>query len=482
MSKSYLLAPSVHLFDEIISHLENSSSDFSQNIVVFPGKRPSHFLQKRITETYRKSYLPPLIFSIDEFVGFLFEIINAGNFSSPSLLDAVIILFDIYRAEQEHIGDIHFLTFEKFLPLGIKMFNELEELHSAMKTHREVNEIVSGLTYGKLFTLSSLYEKFYTTLQVERLYTRAMKYNAVASSYSLQHTDIFHKIILAGFFGLTEAEKTLFIKLSQAEQSVFIFQKGKGIGRVIDELHLTTVIKGEDINSSEINFTACPDIHGQVYALNALMGNNAQQQFPLNEHSVIVLPSSSSLFPLLQQSLSLLNENEYNISLGFALRFSPLYSFYELLLDVIATKQDEKYYIPSYLKFVLHPYTKNIYFKKRTDVTRIVFHSVEEYFTKKFPGMFFSLSELNDATTIFDSVAKAFDEDDKITSQEIHEHLRNIHEQLLKPLSSFATIADFAQKSITVFEFISHHSTARLHPFFSPFAEQFIHTFEKLTQ
>ena len=203
---------------------------------------------------------------------------------------------------------------------------------------------------------------------------------------------------------------------------------------------------------------------------------------PTNESSVIVLPASSSLFPLLHQSLSSLQENEYNISLGYALRFSPMYSFYSLLLDVIATKQEDKFFLPSYLKFVLHPYTKNIYFKKRADVTRILFHSIEEHCVKKSAGMFFSLHELENEASIFATVASSFDETENITAEEVQNHLRVMHEQLLKPLLSLNSVADFARKSIAVFKLLYYNSTARRHPFFSPFAEQFIHSFEKLTE
>ena len=63
-----VLPPSVPLVDEAAARLIPEGADFSRNLVVFPGKRPAHFLRKAIAEKRGSGFIPPVIFSMEEFV------------------------------------------------------------------------------------------------------------------------------------------------------------------------------------------------------------------------------------------------------------------------------------------------------------------------------------------------------------------------------------------------------------------------------
>ena len=71
--KSLLISPRENLIESVLPHLKGSGRDYSQTLVVFPGKRPSHFLRKALARRLGGSFIPPLIFSMDEFIDFAFE-------------------------------------------------------------------------------------------------------------------------------------------------------------------------------------------------------------------------------------------------------------------------------------------------------------------------------------------------------------------------------------------------------------------------
>ena len=49
----------------------NRGSDISRLAFVFEGKRPSLFLEKALSKKIGRSFFPPSIFSIDEFVQYI---------------------------------------------------------------------------------------------------------------------------------------------------------------------------------------------------------------------------------------------------------------------------------------------------------------------------------------------------------------------------------------------------------------------------
>ena len=47
--------------------------------------------------------------------------------------------------------------------------------------------------------------------------------------------------------------------------------------------------------------------------------------------------------------------------MGYPLHRTPVYGFFNNLMELVASMEGERVYVPDYLKFVLHPYAKNIF-------------------------------------------------------------------------------------------------------------------------
>ena len=96
-----IIQPDTSLIDEIRSHLKNKGKDYSSNLVIFPGKRPSHFLRKAIARGIKQSFIPPVILSMDEFIDYAYE--NMCTERKLETIDAVAILYDIQRKSLQPI-------------------------------------------------------------------------------------------------------------------------------------------------------------------------------------------------------------------------------------------------------------------------------------------------------------------------------------------------------------------------------------------
>ena len=518
-----LLVPSgKNLIEEIIPKLMRAERDYSTNLVVFPGKRPSHFLRKALALEIKGSFVPPVVLSIDEFVDRLCEKIVPGR--KLESIDAVSLLYDIHRKAVQPLGGGSFMTPDSFFPIGLKIYRDIEELYIEGVDYHLVREIqpyteeaIPEQSLKRLQSLSFFYEEFYKTVKVTGFSTRSLRYRAAADTVEETGADGFQQMIFAGFFALTRSEIKMFQKLLLRDDTLFIFQDGRGLKEKLAELGIanTTVdfcnkqhvagmqqnsplekgvqgvvsgpekaqpplspfIKGE--SNQNISFYSSAETHGQVYALHTLLGTKEEELKPFLDNTAIVLPSPDTLFPLLRQGISMIDENSYNISLGYPLQRTPVFAFLNNIMELITTMDGDRIYLPEYLNFVLHPYTKNIYFNGSAEITRIMFHALEEALAKYRTKTFVSLKEIEEDDRFLQLLMDRIPRGGDMPAKELlREHLRSIHRNTIGKFLSFEDVKDFSLKCTELLTYIFNNSTARLHPLFYPFSESFIRSLE----
>jgi len=503
-----LLSPEKDLITVIADELLRWQPDFRQLLVVFPERRPGHYLRKALAERLGRSYLPPRCLSLDDFIDDVYAEKLCRQDRKITPLEAVGFLYEIHRRHPQPLGGAAFLQFDQFFPLGLKIYRDLEELKQAQVKPEELGQADTLVQFNlpaetgrRLQGLSFFYENFYGEIERAGFSTPAFRLNFILNNFS---PDIFkeERIILAGFFSLTRSEAELLIKMLSLPQTQLYLIEAKGLAYLEKLLGLSfdaeTIHPRQDIPSekeglnaeekprrAELKFCLAPDSHGQIFALNQEIEAQLKNPEGLNERQVIVLPAAETLFPLYHQTLSSLPSEKFNISLGYPLTRTPLYSFFEGLFNLIQTKDEaNRFYTPEYLRFVLHPYTKNIYFpgpQRRADFTRILFHLVEETLTNLRGKLFWSLEEIEGHPQIANSLKRyAFSHPDAAEPDLFLLHLRQIHRKTILPFLEIDNLGDLAKKLIALTEYIGNESTASLHAFFEPYAEAFLHQFEAL--
>ena len=474
--KNLLVSPSVDIVEFVGDLLLKDKDNLCENLIVFPGKRPSHFLRKYLADELKTSFKAPKIFSIDEFIDFVYKYLGYTD-RMINAIDGVSIIFDLNKDKELIIDDNARLTLDDFLPWGFKIFSDFEEMYIELIKPSRLKgiETIAGeklpiRIQQKLTSLSTLYESFYDFFPQNNISTRASRYREVANNIENVDFDIFKKILLIGFFALTESEKRIFGQLEKKSNTSIIFQKGPGIESLISKLQVDVEEKGEGAKAPEINFYKAMDVHGEIFALNQTIS----KEEGFTRKDLIVLPSADTLFPVVQHTLGSAG-NEYNISMGYPLFRTPVYALIETLGKLMETRGDDDYYIPDYLKFVLHPYVKNIYLDRASYPTRIIFHTIEEQFVRQ-ERRFIKLEEIEeDKKIISDCVRKlATSQGAKIDRVKIKSHLSNIHRILIKPFETIKNIEDFADKLLHSISFISQNSQASMHPYTVPFIKTMI--------
>ncbi len=488
MSKTLIIGPQENLIERTASLIGPSGKDYSDNLVVFPGRRPAHFLRRELAQRGKGSFIPPMILSMDDFVDYVVEAVHPVR--NVETVDAIAILYQIHRSAPKPLGGESFITLDSFFSLGIKLFTDIEELYiewvpSAMV--REIqpfaDEVIPRHALARLQSLHFFYKTFYEKISHLGMATRSMRYRVAAENILESGIDRFEKVIFAGFYALTRCEKDLFSKLLPGEKVIFIFQDGPGLGERLSELGIETGNAGSSPPEPKIHFYSSPDTHGQVFALGSILKEKSEKKGLLNEKTTIVLPSSETLFPLLRLGMTCIDKDDFNISLGYPLHRTPVFGFLNNLMELIGSMEDDRIYVPDYMKLVLHPYIKNIYCRGNAEITRIMFHTIEEILQKSRTRMFATLSEIEDNEKILSGITeKLRQEEEGMTRAEIREHLRMIHLNTIEKFLSFRDIGDFAAKCAELLTFVFNNSTARLHPLFHPFSESFIRVLETVSK
>jgi len=353
---------------------------------------------------------------MDEFVDWVFEKGRKGRRGKNrprkrlEALDAVAILYDLHRKAPRKLGGQSFLTPDAFFPIGLKIYRDIEELciekvpPPALKDVAPLaGEGIPPLSRETLQDLSFFYEEFYGWVLASGYSTRSLRYRTVSDAMGEASLDPFLQIVFAGFFAFTRSEKDLFKRISSQEKVRFVFKEGTGLGERLSELGIEAEKDpAGETDLPEVHFYQSPDMHGQVFALSGLVEEKWREKFPFDERTVIVLPSSETLFPLFHQTLSLMEGDNWNISMGYPLHRTPIYGFFNNLMELVASMEGERVYVPDYLRFVLHPYAKNIYFRDSSEVTRILFHSLERRLTDSRGRLFLTLSEIEEDGPLFE--------------------------------------------------------------------------------
>jgi len=483
MKRSFLISPAYNLIEFVGDILLTNPQDLSKNLIVFPGKRPGHFLRKYIADKLKMPFATPLILSIDEFIDYVYYKMLRFNDRGIEPIDGVPIIFQLNTTERLIADKEVPLSLDEFLPWGFKLFSDFEELYiedvSPLKL-KEVETIVDEelptKVREKILTLSNLYKLFYEKISSLNLSTRSLRYQKVALNIKNADFEIFNQILFVGFFVLTNSERKIVSYLTQHDNVILIFQKGEGIEQTIKSLNIEVEKKEAEVKLPEIKFYQATDAHGEIFKLNHLISERKK----FDHKDVIVLPLPDTLFPIVQHTLGFTVDG-FNISMGYPLSHTPVYALIQILGRLLETRKGDEYYMPDYLNFVLHPYMKNIYFNRASYATRIIFHTIEEYITDQ-QKRFVTLKEIEENNDIIKVCIKKLQKHEglQIDQEKIKNHLHSIHETLIKQFENIKNIEDFGDKLLFFFSFLSENSPVNLHPYTVPFIKTMLEAIYEL--
>ncbi len=441
-----------NLADLLVAEYLSMEEDISRLAFVFGGKRPGLFLKRALAGRMTRGFFPPVCFSMDEYV----DHVLAGS-ARVGRINDLEACFLMYRLVKKHTPEIlkRRENFAEFLPWAREIISFIDQLDLEDVDAGSVRNIQLNAQIGYdvpadinmlLEHILLLRQEYHNRLNELGLVSRGLAYLS-ASRVKQKGPAGFERIFFCNLFYLHRTEERLIQNACEGGRAVLVFQGGRE-WPVLDALASRTGwnIGRSDVSGRgyELSIRAGFDLHSQVCVVRDILRVPGRA-----ESSVVVLPDSNSLIPLVSEISGVCQD--FNVSLGYPLKRSPVYSLFECILRSQQTRRNGQYYARDYLRTLSHPLAKNLrYVNNDPSVTRILVHTVEEVIIgmeqTDFGGsLFIDPGSVAASHDVYDlALAKMKHMDVRVSRKELEDLLAAVHELLFSSWEKTASLAGFA--------------------------------------
>lgn len=379
---------------------KHTEGNLAHTAVVFPNKRAGLFFNEYLAQESDSPIWSPAYVSISE----LFRSLSPREVGDPVKL--VCELYKIFRRETqstETLDDFYFWgemlisdfdDADKNRVDTDKLFSNLQDLRNIMDDYTFIDDeqeeaIRQFFQNFSIERRTALKERFISLWNVlgniykgfrESLASQNIAYEGMMYRHVIEHLDVdklpYEKYIFVGFNVLNKVEHTLFTQLKDAGKAVFYWdydefymkenrqavthEAGEFIRRNLRDF--PSPLSGELFKNlskpKEVHYIASSTENAQARYLPQWIRNNLTTP---EKETAVVLCNEALLQPVLH---SLPAEVKHvNITMGFPLSQTPVYSFLIALLELHThgfNFKSGRYTFQSVVTLLKHPYTRQL--------------------------------------------------------------------------------------------------------------------------
>lgn len=379
---------------------KHTEGNLAHTAVVFPNKRAGLFFNEYLAQESESPIWSPAYVSISE----LFRSLSPWEVGDPVKL--VCELYKIFRRETqstETLDDFYFWgemlisdfdDADKNKVDTDKLFSNLQDLRNIMDDYTFIDDeqeeaIRQFFQNFSIERRTALKERFISLWDVlgniykgfrESLASQNIAYEGMMYRHVIEHLDVdklpYEKYVFVGFNVLNKVEHTLFTQLKDAGKAVFYWdydefymkenrqavthEAGEFIRRNLRDF--PSPLSGELFKNlskpKEVHYIASSTENAQACYLPQWIRNNLTTP---EKETAVVLCNEALLQPVLH---SLPAEVKHvNITMGFPLSQTPVYSFLIALLELHThgfNFKSGRYTFQSVVTLLKHPYTRQL--------------------------------------------------------------------------------------------------------------------------
>ena len=379
---------------------KHTEGNLAHTAVVFPNKRAGLFFNEYLAQESESPIWSPAYVSISE----LFRSLSPWEVGDPVKL--VCELYKIFRRETqstETLDDFYFWgemlisdfdDADKNKVDTDKLFSNLQDLRNIMDDYTFIDDeqeeaIRQFFQNFSIERRTALKERFISLWDVlgniykgfrESLASQNIAYEGMMYRHVIEHLDVdklpYEKYVFVGFNVLNKVEHTLFTQLKYAGKAVFYWdydefymkenrqavthEAGEFIRRNLRDF--PSPLSGELFKNlskpKEVHYIASSTENAQARYLPQWIRNNLTTP---EKETAVVLCNEALLQPVLH---SLPAEVKHvNITMGFPLSQTPVYSFLIALLELHThgfNFKSGRYTFQSVVTLLKHPYTRQL--------------------------------------------------------------------------------------------------------------------------
>ncbi|MFH1772079.1 MAG: PD-(D/E)XK nuclease family protein [Candidatus Omnitrophota bacterium] len=441
------------LSEFICANFLKDGADLSSVACVFGGRRPALFLRRKLAKTINSGYIPPSVFTIDDFVDYL---IPGGKYLKPlGQLDSSYI---IYKLVLNHIPELteNRNNFGDFMSWAQEISSFIEQLDIEdiscdslfdIQKSAEIGYEIPASINKILKCIGALRKDYHDYLIGKNIRSKGMRYLDASRLVSKASLDEYKVIIFCNFFYLYSTEQKIIKNIIDRGKGICIFQGSGDEWPVLEEnfRNFSKPVSPSRIDNKPLDFSLYQgfDTHSQVCMVREII-----KKIKNKDDTVIVVPDSKALVPLLAEISSIVDE--FNVSMGYPLNKSPLYELFELIFKCQESRHDETYYANAYINLIKHPLIKNLLICETSSVTRVMMHTIEELLqgmqeSSIGGSLFFKLEEIEKDPDVFSITKQTLaNMDIAISHKQCEAVITEIHNSLFRAFEGVRDFSGFA--------------------------------------
>lgn len=464
-----------HVVDYIDRHYVRPNKDLSRLCLVFGGRRPALFIKKDLAKLIGRAYIPPRFFTIDEWMAYV-----AYGSDWPSVGSDLDHCYTIYRLAFELCPWVcrGREAFAQFLPWAREILHFIEQLDledvpldalKIVQEHAQIGFSVPEDINKLLMHLSVLRQEYHRGLQRRQLAPRGFQYRQAAKRVGSCDISAFDEILFCNFFYLHRTEDIVIKNIYDRGQAVLFVQgdqrRWPALSRIAQSFG-TPIVEEKEVKPTTFNLKIYEafDSHAQAGLVKEILEGITEP-----ESTVIVLPDGDFLSTLLTAVGGQLKE--FNISMGYPLKRSALYTLLALVIEAQNRRKEGLYYTKDYLRLLQHPLVKSLVFGQAQGVARLLVAKAQEVLkgellTDLSGRLFLDPEDIVGDEKLLDAVIQALQGMDMtLKASDVKKIARIVHKVFFNSFENIRSAVDLATAVEGFVEFMQAHSTMDKYPF-----------------
>jgi hypothetical protein len=455
-----------HVVDYVYRYYVEHDKDLSRLCLVFGGRRPSLFIKRDLARCIGKAYMPPRFFTIDEWMAYV-----AYGEQVPFKGNDLDHCYTIYQLAFELCPWVcrGRESFAQFLPWAREILHFIEQLDledvpldslKIIREHAEIGFSVPEDINKLLMHLSTLRGAYHQELADKQLAPRGFQYRQAARRVEKCDLKPFDEILFCNFFYLHRTENTVLKNIYDQGLAVLFMQgdqrRWPALSRIAKTFG-TPILEGKEVKPTAFNLKIYEafDSHAQAGLVKEILEGIAQR-----ESTVIVLPDGDFLSTLLTAVGDSLEE--FNVSMGYPLKRSALYTLLTLMMEAQNRRKGELYYTKDYLSLLRHPLIKNLSIGSN-QIEKVLKGDI---LTDLSGRLFLDPDDILRDEKLLSAVIQSLQAMEMtVTPSELKKTIQVIHKVFLNSFENIRCAADLAAALQGFVAFMQTHSTMDKYPF-----------------
>lgn len=382
----------ITFLEETLAKIKEETSALSELVIILPSKRACGFLLNHLKSSADKTFFPPKISSIEEFI---------QEISNLKIIDPTELLFESYKVYLKVISNQEKDSFEVYSSWAKTLLNDFNEIDRHL--------ISTNSFFNYLSTIKNINHWGVQNEQTQLVKNYLKFWNSLPSFYDLLRTELIHKNqgyqgliyreaaenieyyksnssnkthIFIGFNALNTSEQTIIQELLEVDQTRIYWDIDQFFYN--DKIHNSSYFirkymstwsffKSNPIAYISNNYSSHKNIDiieaqkniSQVKYIGDLLSKLNISE--LNQ-TAVVLADENLLIPLLHSIPK--NVEKVNITMGISLKQFPITDFF-ILLITLHNSATEQYHFKDVVTILNHPITSKIYPDSSSIIERI---------------------------------------------------------------------------------------------------------------